>query len=238
MHVIENEFSVEMRFLKIIIKSDKRRKNAEYWMTIIYPKYYVCNDTECSVGTGASSGPNAVSSSDKGVLIVPKYHNNKSVTSIGRYAFRHADEITEIIIEARIVYIEERGIGDMRSLKKINIPSSVKRIGDYGVQFSNSGTTNGIVRIKFEGRSSLEYIGAEVFGFRNVVLIEFTGYKSPTCASNAFSGVYTVEIYSPTSINFCGKYMTEIHKTSNACSSSKKSRGNVILYSFLMVICS
>ena len=201
-------------------------------MTIVYPDNYACSATECSVGTGISEYYNAFNSNKNGIVVIPKYHEELPVTSIGKYAFRFAREITEVKIEARIEYIEERAFSDMNGLQKINIPSSVKRIGNYGLQFSAGGTTQGTVFITFEAKSLLEYIGNEVFGFKTKVVILFTGNKSPQCASNAFTGTKIIQIYSPTSFKFCGIYQTSVLSTVSSSISSRK----VILYSIIIAI--
>ena len=206
-------------------------------MTIIYPKNYACTATECSVGTGSTSNyPSAIDINDKEIVVIPKYYNDLPVTAVGKYAFKNACGITEVRIDAQIVLIDERSFSDMKNLRKMNIPESVTRIGEYAIQFYGSGTSEGVVNIIFNGKSSLTYIGAEGFGYKAKVVIKFTGTSSPTCASKAFYQTNVVEIYSPVSFMFCNKYKTQILKTPNACATSNKSSRNIARYSLIIVL--
>ena len=204
-------------------------------MSTIYPTHYTCTDTECSVGTGIeTSAANAIDVNSIGIVVIPEFHDNLPVTSVGKFAFRLARNILEVKIEAKIKTIGERSFSDMSGLRIINIPETVTKIDKCGLQFSTEGLSNGTSLIIFEGKSSLESIGEEVFGFRTKVIIKYTKTKSPSCASNAFSRVKTVEIYSPNIFLFCGKYKTKL-SVMKTCNKAKNISMNIM--SFSIFIC-
>jgi len=173
------------------------------------PVNYKCDAKECIVGTDVlTDSANAISSTFSGIIIIPSHHNGLPVTKVGQSAFRYARSVTEVIIKARITTFGVRAFSDMDGLKKINIPSSVTRIEDYGLQFSLNGQTVGTVTVTFEEGSSLEYIGSEVFGYKTNLIVYYTKGSSPSCHSKVFDGAKDVTIYAPASFKFCNIYNT------------------------------
>lgn len=207
-------------------------------MSIVNPKTYVCTSSSCTVGSGDSSKfPNAIASTDIGIVVIPKLYNGTPVTSVGHSAFRLANRICEVKIYAELTMIGQRAFSDMISLRTINIPETLTKIDEFGLQFSNSGISNGTVFIIFEGKSSLSYIGQEVFGYKTKVVINYTSTKSPKCASSAFRGTENALIYAPTSFLFCEKYKTKPWTQNNTCrkaNSSKRSAFNIYIISSLL----
>jgi len=98
----------------------------------------------------------------------------------------------------------------MSGLQKINIPSSVTKIDEFGLQFSNSGMTTGAVTVVFDPKTSLTYIGDEVFSYMTSLTIKYTGNESPSCHPNALIDGQSRIIYAPKSFKFCGLYDTVV----------------------------
>ena len=183
--------------------------------TIHYPLKYTIdkNGENYIVGDDLVSNekPNALDSNAEGKLIIPKIYMGLPVTIIGQYAFRYCTKITEVDVQADIILIKKRAFSDMCGLQKVTLPGSLQRIEDYGLQFSNTGSMSGNVLIVFRNNSQLSYIGNEVFGYKNNVIINYTSDQTPQCHSNSFSGVNLMLICAPSEFLFCGKYLTFTH---------------------------
>ena len=183
--------------------------------TVHYPTCYKLATDGKSYIVGDDSGrePNALDANAQGKLIIPKTYQGLPITIIGQFAFRLCRKITEIDIQADITQIKKRAFSDMNGLKEVTLPSSLQRIEDYGLQFSNNGGVSGNVKITFGENSQLSYIGCEVFGFKNNVIIYYTSNKSPQCHSNVFPSVTSKVILAPTEFTFCNQYLTVLQTT-------------------------
>ena len=212
-------------------------------LSIHYPTKYKLDTSSNSyiVGDDTVTEPNALNSNAEGKLIIPKTYDDLAIKVIGQYAFRGCMKITEIDIQADIIQIKTRAFSDMSGLQKVILPNSLQRIEDYGLQFSNSGCVNGNVQIIFGQNSQLNYIGNEVFGFKNNIIIYYTSDQTPQCHSNVFSGVSSMLIYAPSEFYFCNKYLTFLQSEAiiNACPTlyiSENKRFSLI-YISIFIIC-
>ena len=62
-------------------------------------------------------------------IVIPSYYNGKSVTTIGRKAFRWCKSFTSIIIPNSVTTIGSEAFCDCDGLTSISIPNSVTQIG-------------------------------------------------------------------------------------------------------------
>ena len=180
---------------------------------ISQPTTYVCDDKECTVGnyTGKFTAT-AIDQNVQGTVEIPFFHNGLPVTKIDNYSFAYIGSITEIIIHANIVIIGNRAFTDCYSLKHINIPVSVKVLGDCSLMYYNStthGTSKGITYVTFQGASQIQYIGNELFGYKNHVIIVFqrapVNVNSIKCHKLVYLYTNHMTILSPTPFSLCGR---------------------------------
>ena len=140
-----------------------------------------------------------------GKIIIPRKFENHFVNEIGCAAFYKCGLITEIQIEARITKINDRAFSDCHSLLRINVPSSVTYIGNYGIHFyiSNTGVPSGVSTVIFEDRRSSIEMKDSAIASRQTIVIAIANKIETTCTTNALCGYTTIAIYSKQSFSFC-----------------------------------
>ncbi len=83
------------------------------------------------VGIGTTGNP-AIDQATEGIVTLPDtveaFGSKYVITTIGGYAFRYANNVTEVRIPESVTHIGRYGFGNMEGLKKIDIPGSVKEM--------------------------------------------------------------------------------------------------------------
>ena len=103
-------------------------------------------------------------------VIIPPYHNEKNVTSIGEKAFVNCSSLTSITIPASVTSIGNYAFYECTSLTSIDIPASVSSIGRWAFYYCTSLTS-----VTFEDSCQLNSIGE--FAFQGCQLL--TSMKIP-----------------------------------------------------------
>ena len=189
---------------------------------ITYTDCFIINDVvycnigneKVIVGDNSSTYSNGVYDNKMMItsLTIPAHANGKRIAEIGQYAFCNQNQLSTVIIKAKITQINYFAFYSCSSLVLINIPSSVVFIGHCGVSCLNrSGnpTSSGTLSVFFDYPSSIKTIGNFGFERKSNVIVYFGGTKAPYIGEKLFYGSSNVTVYSPTSINF-GPYETVV----------------------------
>ena len=140
-------------------------------------------------------------------LTIPYSHNNLIVTHIGMNAFYKCQQLENIEIKARLLYIHYHAFCGCQNLKSINIPSTCTFIGNSVLDardFDTNKTSQGALVIYFEKNSVIGFIGhAAISNFRSFSLYVFD-ILSPVCEYYFLGGAQNRRVYAPTRYSFCG----------------------------------
>ena len=179
---------------------------------------YECNSEECILGKNSTSDFDIQGKGDSyrairninynGVIVIPEFYNRKPIKHIGRYAFYNCNDITDVVIKARIITIGQYGFGNMGSLRSINIPSSVETIGKFGIYSYNStsaGTSTGVLVVSFEPGSQIKLINNANFGRKEKVIILIKDIIYPNFGNLLFMATTSYDIFSDKNFTFNGK---------------------------------
>ena len=81
------------------------------------------------VGVGTSGNP-AIDQATSGIVTLPDtveaFGNKYVITTIGGYAFRYCNEVTEVRMPKSVIHIGRYGLGNMENLQKAVLPDSLK----------------------------------------------------------------------------------------------------------------
>lgn len=85
-------------------------------------------------------------------VVIPRSHNGKPVTEIGKQAFFYCDEITSVIIPDGVTSIGDSAFSSCEALTSITIPSSVTGIDEFAFSSCQSlpsiTVPNGVTKIE------------------------------------------------------------------------------------------
>ena len=184
--------------------------------TVIHNVTYYFNSTnQCfNVGKGNFTGetykdsviafPN---STEYTTVEITKNVNGYPVREIGAYAFCKCFYIKTVKIKAEITQINNYAFYQCHDLTSINIPSTCEFVGGGAISsviwISNEvqQTAKGTLSVKFEPNSTLKTIGKYGIERKEVIIITYCGYGTPTVATDGlfYKTNYSV-VYSPTQI--------------------------------------
>lgn len=167
-------------------------------------RYYVYNNRYVTIGNELSSPdlfePSAAvnSSSVVGELVIHERFNNIPIANFSKAAFSRCTELKKVIILANIETIPERCFADCRNLLYIEIPSSVKSLGENAIQFYNISQPNQSTihsTVLFCSGSQLTSISRDNFAYVSKVTIVFQSKVNLETNSYHFTNTSRVVLY-------------------------------------------
>lgn len=134
-------------------------------------------------------------------------YNGKTynIEEISEKAFRRQNEITSVIIEEGIKYIEEYAFSGCSSLKEVKFPSTLKSI--YGYGFS------GCPLEEIELPDELEGLSNNIFSGSKIKLVKLPSSMINLMFDTFANCEYLTEIIIPKSINYIRQYSVELNST-------------------------
>ena len=157
------------------------------------------NDTFQAVNNCLIKGSTVVLGTSNSVIPtkVKTKDGDKDITAIGDYAFAYKN-VSDLVIPDTIETIGNSAFEKCQGITTLNLPKSVKRIGEkafFGVSLSN---------VVFDDKSKLESIGNSAFGNTNIESITL-----PTSLTNigasAFTGTKITNVTIPFSVVTIGE---------------------------------
>ena len=145
--------------------------------------------------------------SASGALTIPDTIDGKEVTSIGKRAFEHCGNLTNITIPNSVTSIEEYAFDICISLKNITIPDSVTSMGNYA--FDNCSSLTSITIPK-----GVTSIGKRAFGYCS----SLTSITIPNSVTSIGHGAFEY-CSSLTSITIPNSVTSIGHEAFSGCSS-------------------
>ena len=140
-------------------------------------------------------------------ITIPEFVNHKKVTKIGRYAFRRANKLKRVYINAQITLIGNSAFDQCYNLEYVNIPSSVEVIEFNAFclsKYDNGTVSQGTITIIIQPQSNLTELGNGAISNKENIVISYCGSNSfEKCGTNTFLGKKTVNLYSQAGVDFC-----------------------------------
>ena len=170
---------------------------------------YCLIDGHMHVGTNFISFP-AFSTQTPSTITIPKEINGKVIEYIGAYAFDLFHELYSVTIKAPIIAFKTHAFANCPKLAYINIPSTVKTLETDSIQcYSESIQNNrGLLVISFDISPQIEYIGSQVFSFKEFTHIYICEEISPEIINTSMKNTQ-VTVYAPSSFKF--KHVNQVH---------------------------
>ena len=215
-------------------------------MCDVYQGVKYCHvNNQYIVGTGTEQANNADDSINSFRIVIPKKVNGNIVDAIGQYAFYENRNIVEVIIYARVKYIDTYAFCRCVNLATINIPASCTRLGVVSLdQYDQNlnGRSIGSLSIFFEKNSQIKTFDEKAIGNKDTINVYFCEPVSIDFTSNKqFIEMTYFNIYCPESFklneyqsqitHFCYNLPQIIRET---ISSKLISFDNVLLFIFIL----
>ena len=179
------------------------------------------------VGNNSTTSKNGLAdaSNEPEILIIPPEVDKQEIKEIGKHAFAYCKQIREVIIEARIIQINERTFLGCEKIEKITIPNTCKYIFHSAIDLYNASkgsvTNPGTTKIYFEANSKISFIYSHGISYKENFLLYTCEEIKPKTDGQSFIAVTNLMIYSPVSFVFNKIRSTTIGFSSH-CSTYKK----------------
>ena len=139
-------------------------------------------------------------------IIIPKTLDNYSILYIGTYAFDLNRKLRKVTILASIIAIHHHAFANCNNLEYINIPSSCKYLYSNAIQCHKSDEKSpGTLTVLFEINSNIQYIGRQLFSYKEFTHIYMCQQISPTIDQYVFHNtsvtIFSTSLFALNNIN-------------------------------------